>query len=97
MATIALTDEQVADLVRQLPPNRRLDVLRILAEPVQQGRDARMAHAQQQLRRATAERGLDWDSMSEDDHKQFVDDLVHEDRDFARYGMQQPFLCGSSI
>ena len=80
MATITLTDEQVADLVQQLPPGRRLGVLRVLADRAQKQRNDRMAYAQQQFRRVAAERGLDWDRMSEDDREQFVDELIHEDR-----------------
>ncbi len=80
MATITLTDEQVADLVQQLPPARRLDVLHILAERVHKKRDERMAYAEEQLRRTAAERGLDWNSMPDDKREQFIDDLVHEDR-----------------
>jgi hypothetical protein len=31
-----------------------------------------------QLRRACAERGLDWDRLSEDERESFVDGLLHE-------------------
>jgi len=39
-----------------------------------------MEYAEEQLRRACTERGLDWDKMSEDQREALVDDLVHEDR-----------------
>ena len=78
MATITLTDEQVADLVEQLPPPRRLDILHILAQRARQQRDDRMAYAEEQLRRVSAERGLDWESMPEDERERFVDDLLHD-------------------
>lgn len=42
--------------------------------------EERIQHSEAQLRRFSAERGLDWDKMSEDQREAFVDDLVHEDR-----------------
>jgi hypothetical protein len=38
--------------------------------------DLRWAEAQ--LRRASAQRGLDWDRLSEDERESFVDALLHE-------------------
>ena len=39
-----------------------------------------MQYAQEQLRRVSAERGQEWDKLSEDEREAFVDDLLHEDR-----------------
>ena len=44
-------------------------------------REARMADAEAQLRRLCAVRGLNWDTMTEAERENFVDDLVHEDRE----------------
>ena len=35
---------------------------------------------EQQMRRLSAERGLSWDEMTEDEREAFVDVLIHEDR-----------------
>lgn len=80
MPTLELTDEQVVELVRQLPPERQRAALLALAAGSTQRREERMKYAEAQLRRASAERGLDWDKMSEDQRDAFVDDLMHEDR-----------------
>jgi hypothetical protein len=80
MPTLELTDEQVVELVKQLPPERQRAALLALAEGATQGREDRTQFAEGQLRRASAERGLDWDKMSEGHHEAFVDDLIHEDR-----------------
>jgi capsule polysaccharide export protein KpsE/RkpR len=80
MPILELTDEQVVELVKQLPAERRRAALVALAEDATQGREERMKHAKSQLRRACAERGLDWDKMSEDQRETFVDGLLHEDR-----------------
>jgi len=80
MPTLELTDEQVLQLVRQLPPERQRVALLALAAGATQQREQRMKYAEEQLRRVCVERGLDWDKMSEADRDALVDDLVHEDR-----------------
>jgi len=42
-----------------------------------------MEYAEAQLRRLSAERGLDWNTMSEEERETFIDDVVHEDRQCA--------------
>lgn len=80
MVTLTLTEEQVVDLVKQLPLERKQALLVTLAEAAHAQRAERMEYAQAQLRRIVAERGLDWDTMSEEEREAFIDDLVHEDR-----------------
>ena len=80
MPMLELTDQQVVDLVNQLPPKRKRSALVALASEVASHRDARMQLAEVQLRRLCAERGRNWDDLSEDEREVFIDDLVHEDR-----------------
>jgi hypothetical protein len=80
MPTIELTIEQVLALVKQLSPEQKRSVLMTLAEQGRAQREERMNYAETQLQRLCAERGLDWDDMSEDEREAFIDDLVHEDR-----------------
>jgi hypothetical protein len=80
MPTVQLTDEQVIELVKQLPPERKRAALLLLAEEARVQREAPLDYAEAQLRRLCAERGLDWDTMSEEEREAFADDLVHEDR-----------------
>lgn len=47
-------------------------------------RAARMDYAEAQFRQLCASRGLDWDAMTETDREQFVDDLIHEDRECSQ-------------
>jgi hypothetical protein len=84
MPTLQLTDEQVIDLFRQLPPERKRAAFMILAGDVEARRDERMAFAETQLRGIAAERGLDWDTLSEDERQDLVDGLVHWDRPYGR-------------
>jgi hypothetical protein len=80
MATLRLTDEQVIELFKQLPSDRKREVLFALAEESQLRRNNNMIYAESQLRRLCTERGLNWDSMNEDQRELFIDDLIHEDR-----------------
>jgi hypothetical protein len=80
MPILELSDVQVVELVKQLPPERRRAALLALAEGAAQPREERMEYAEGQLRRVSAERGLEWDKMSEVEREGFIDDLLHEDR-----------------
>jgi len=80
MPVLELTDEQVVKLVKQLPPVRQRSALLGLAAGAAERRAERMKYAEEQLRRQSAERGLDWDKMSEDEREAFINDLMHQDR-----------------
>ena len=80
MPMLELTDQQVVDLVSQLPTKRKRTALVALASEAATRRDERMQLTEAQLRRLCAERGQDWDQLSEDEREVFIDDLVHEDR-----------------
>jgi hypothetical protein len=80
MPTLELTDGQVVELVRQLPPDRRRAALLALAADGAARRDLRLSETEAGLRRAAVQRGRDWDRMSDDEREAFVDGLVHEDR-----------------
>jgi len=79
MPILELTEEQVVNLVKQLPPERQKAALLALAG-VGERREERMKYAEEQLRRLSVQRGLNWDLMSEEEREAFIDDLVHEDR-----------------
>ena len=76
MSVLELNDEQVISLVRQLPAARKRAALLALAQDAQSRRDERMRFGEAQLRRISAERGLEWDRMSEDQREAFVNDLL---------------------
>ena len=80
MPILELSDAQVMELVKQLPPERQRAALLALAAGATQRREERMQYAESQLRRVSSERGLDWDCMSDDQRQNFIDDLLHEDR-----------------
>lgn len=78
MPNVTLTDDQVIELVRQLPVQQKRTVLLALASDAQTRRADRMYFAEQQLRARAAERGLRWDDLADDAREAFIDDLLHE-------------------
>ena len=84
MPTLELTEQQVVDLMKQLPPARKRDALLALASDAAARREERIQFAEAQLRRLCAERGRDWDKLSDDERELFIDELVHEDRPCGR-------------
>jgi hypothetical protein len=80
MPVLELTDDQVVNLVRQLPPERRRAALLALATGAAERRPQRMKYAEAQLRAVSAQRGVNWDKMSEEEREAFVNDLIHEDQ-----------------
>jgi hypothetical protein len=80
MASVELTTNQVIELVRQLPSQSKREVLLALAAEAESTREERMTFAERQFRRIAAERGLDWDSLPDDQRQMLADDLIHEDR-----------------
>jgi hypothetical protein len=77
MASVELTNEQVVELVRQLPAETKREVLLALAGDAGTRRGDRMALAAAQLRQRAAERGLNWDAMNDDDRQALVNELIH--------------------
>ena len=82
--TLELTTEQVIDFLQQMPPKEKLTVLKALAKEARAGRAEQMKYAESKVRELCAERGLDWNAMSEDERLYFIDDIVHEDRECKR-------------
>ncbi|MDE0467034.1 MAG: hypothetical protein OYL97_08240 [Candidatus Poribacteria bacterium] len=83
-ATIQLTTEQVIDFIQQMPPKEKWAVLIALAEKASIGEEERMKYAESQVRQLCASRGLNWDTMTEEEREDFIDDLVHEDRECSQ-------------
>lgn len=80
MPTLTLTDEQVIELVKQLPPIQQAELLQFL---LQQRRDKwkELSRAGQEgARRAATQRGRSWDTMTEEEREVFIDNVMHEDK-----------------
>ena len=82
--TIELTTKQMIELIQQMPPEEKLTVLKALAKQARKGRAERMKYAESKIREVCAERGLDWETMTEEERLYFIDDIVHEDRECSQ-------------
>ena len=80
MPTLTLTDEQAIDLIKQLSPAQQETLFKYLL--VQQWRAwvDLSRYGEERVRTVAAQRGREWDMMTEDEREAFIDDLVHEDR-----------------
>lgn len=67
MPKLELSVGQVIELVKQLPKEEKSAVWRALNRDKETEPEDRSEQEEQQLRALSAERGLDWDRLSEDD------------------------------
>lgn len=74
-ATIELTTEQLIDFIQQMPPKEKRAVLIALAERTSVGEEERMKYAEAQVRQLCTSRGLNWDTMTEEEREDFIDTL----------------------
>ncbi len=78
MPTIQLSDEQVLELVKQLPFEQKMELLRYLRSVWEEAWLELANHGQERAREVARQRGLDWDAMTEDEREAFIDEIVHE-------------------
>lgn len=78
MPMLALTDEQVIKLVTELPQNKQEELLKILLTQPWASWGNLTQDAPEKARQAAAERGRDWDAMTEEKREEFIDELLHE-------------------
>jgi hypothetical protein len=78
MATLSLTDEQVVQLVKQLPPQTKRRVLSDLTAERDEWWQTTAREGENDMRRLASERGLSWDTMTEAQREALVDDVLHE-------------------
>jgi hypothetical protein len=80
MVVLQLDDEQVIELVNQLSNEKQLRLYKLLIKK-RHDRWIELSNIGQiGARRAACDRGLDWDSLTENEREDFINDLVHEDR-----------------
>jgi hypothetical protein len=78
VATQTLTEEQVVQLVKQLPTSTKQQVLRALTDERDQWWQTAAHDGEQAMRQLAAARHLEWDTMSETQREAFVDAVLHE-------------------
>ena len=77
VANLEIPESQIVELVRQISPAAKRDVLRSLIPQLDELEDL-VDYGDQKIRVLCAQRGLDWDSLGEDERERLVDELLHE-------------------
>lgn len=78
MAVLKISNEQILDLVLQLPEQQRTWLFAQLAARQWPSWAGLSKYGEQRARSLAAERGLDWDRISDDEREQLVDTILHE-------------------
>lgn len=78
MGTTQLSDDQIVELVKRLPDERKRQILIDLTADRDHWWAAESRQGEHDMRRLAKERGLDWNAMSESEREAFVDDVLHE-------------------
>ncbi len=79
MVTLTLSDEQVIELVKQLPVGQQVEVFRFLLLQQWGKWESLSRYGAEKARLVAQEKGLDWNMMTEEEREAFIDDVVHED------------------
>ena len=79
MPTLNLTNEQVVELVKQLPIEQQIEVFRFLLLQQWEQWEFVSLYGADRARLVAQERGQNWDTMTEDEREAFIDGVVHED------------------
>lgn len=80
MPTLELTNEQVIELVNQLPPDHQESLFKFLLMKRWETWINLSHYGEERVQIAAAQRGRKWDAMTENEREVFIDDLIHEDR-----------------
>ncbi len=79
MLQLELTVKQAVELLKQMPLKAKYAVLHTFNAESEVSWQKTLKEGEEQMRHLSADRGLDWDNMSEKERDGFVDDLLSED------------------
>lgn len=79
MPTLNLSNEQVLELVKQLPIEQQVEVFKFLLLQQWGQWESLSLYGVEKVRIVAQERGYNWDTMTEAEREVFIDELVHED------------------
>ena len=75
---LPLQETQMIGLARQLTPTGKQALLRALL-PDMDDLDRLVDYGNQRMRVIAVQRGVDWETLTDDERMQLIDDLTHED------------------
>ena len=81
MPSIILSNEQVVELVKQLPQKQKIEIFRFLLisqwQEWQEWQDL-SSYGSDKVKLAARERGYNWEKMSEAEREEFIDEVLHK-------------------
>ena len=75
MPKLTLSNEQVIELVKQLPEDQKREVYKILILSQWDRWESLSNYAIDKARIVAKERGYDWDTMTEEEKEEFIDNI----------------------
>ena len=78
MPSITLSNEQVVELVKQLPQEQKIEIFRFLLISQWQEWQHLSSYGIDKVKLAAQDRGYDWEKMSEAEREEFIDEVLHE-------------------
>lgn len=76
--TLTLTDDQVIELAEKLPDRKKQQLLKLLLMQPWESWTKLTHDGPDKARQAAAQRGKNWDAMTEDEREEFIDELLHD-------------------
>jgi hypothetical protein len=75
--TLEVPETQVVEWVRQLSPAAKQAVLQVLIPRLSEF-ETLVDYGSERMRELCAKRGINWDSLTEDEREQLIDKVLHE-------------------
>jgi len=75
--TFEIPESQLLEIVRRLSPATKQSILKAIIPDIDQ-LDALLDYGDQRMRQVCAQRGIDWDSLSEIERQKLIDEILHE-------------------
>ena len=80
MPTLNLNAEQVLSLIDQLSSDQQIQILQKLFQKQQTNWESFAEKGQIAIRKIAQEKNQSWETMTEEEKEDFINDLIHEDR-----------------
>jgi len=78
MPSLTLSNEQVVELVKQLPQEQKTEIFRFLLLSQWQEWQSLSSYGTDKVKLTARERGYNWEKMTEEEREDFIDEVVHE-------------------
>lgn len=75
--TLEIPESQLVEWAQKLTPSVKQTLLRALI-PEMDALEQLLLYGHQRIREVAAQRGIDWNSLSEQQREKLIDDILHE-------------------